>query len=116
MDQEKRFKKWQWIEVSATKATNDSRPESFKINSDSIVVGELIGTKHGWCERRELIEPLRRHSMCRIQKERDDKGAPTLGVVRPFQIKRLSIEDADQTEWTQEQRTALTRDDLFSSR
>jgi hypothetical protein len=113
MDQEKRFKKWQWIEVSATKATNDIRPESFKINPASVVPGEVIDTKDGWRERRKLIEPLRRQSMCHIQKERVDRGAPTLGVFKPFQIKRLLIEDAEQTEWTQEQLTALTRDDLF---
>lgn len=113
MDQERRFKKWQWIEVSASKATNDPRPESFKINPDSIVVGEMIDTKHGWHERRKAIEPLRRSSMCRIQKERDDNGSPTLGVFRPFQIKRLIIEAAEQTEWTPAQQVALTQDDLF---
>jgi hypothetical protein len=35
------------------------------------------------------MEPLRRSSMCRIKKERDERSAPTLGFFKPFEIKRL---------------------------
>jgi hypothetical protein len=112
IDEEKRFKKWQWIEVSATKAS-DPRPESFRINADSITVGETIDTKDGWQVRRKLMEPLRRPSMCQIQQERDEHSAPTLGFFRPFQIKRLLIEPAEQPKWTDTQLAALKRYDLF---
>ena len=39
MAEQRQFKKWHWIEAEAIKATNDLRPESFKVNQDSIVVG-----------------------------------------------------------------------------
>jgi hypothetical protein len=107
MDDEKRFSKWQWIDVSVLKAANDQRPESFKINIDSIKVGEKVGTQNGWHERKALIEPLRRRSMCHIQKERDENGFPTLGFFRPHEITRLKIEPAEQKEWTPEQLAIL---------
>ena len=36
MDQDKRFSKWQWIDVSLLKAPGDPRPESYKLNVDTI--------------------------------------------------------------------------------
>jgi hypothetical protein len=110
----RRFKKWQWIEVETLKASNDSRPESFKVNQDSIVPGNPVGTNDGWQERCSLMEPLKRSSLCRIQRERDEHGAPTLGFFKPFNIKRLIIEEAEQAEWTENQLAALKQGgDLF---
>jgi hypothetical protein len=60
------------------------------------------------------MEPLRRSSMCRIQKEREERGAPTLGFFKPFEIKRLFIDPADQVHWTAEERAILQQGgDLF---
>jgi len=107
MDEDRRFKKWQWIDVETIKAGNDPRPESFKINPDSITVGESVGTKDGWQQRRKLLESLRRSSMCRIYREHAEHGEPTLGFFRPFKIKRLLIEPAEQTQWTESQSATL---------
>jgi hypothetical protein len=111
MDQDRRFNKWQWIDVSVLKA-HDGRPESHKINPDSIVIGDRLDTKDGWRVRRGIIEPLRRLSLCRIKRERDENGSPTLGVFRPFQIKRLLIDEADEN-WTPEQLATLKQNTLF---
>jgi hypothetical protein len=113
MDEDRRFKKWQWIDVDTIKATNDPRPESFKINPDSIVIGETVDTKNGWYQRRKLIEPLRRSSMCQIHRELDERGAPTLGIFKPFQIKRLLIEPTERPQWTESELNALRQDTLF---
>jgi hypothetical protein len=112
LDRDKRFAKWQWIEVDLLKAPSDSRPESYKINPDSIVIGDTVGTQDGWRVRRDLIKPLKRQSMCRIQKERDEHGSPTLGVFRPYKIKKLIIEPAAPT-WTDAQLSTLSQDPFF---
>jgi hypothetical protein len=113
MAEERRFKKWQWIEVETLKATNDSRPESFKVNPDSIVVGETMDTKDAWSARRKVMDPLRRPSMCRIQREREEHRSPTLGFFRPYQIKRLLIEPS-APDWTDSELAALKQGgDLF---
>ncbi len=111
MDQEKRFSKWQWIDVNLLKAS-DSRPESYKLNIDTIEVGEFVGTQNNWRARRDVIKPLKRHSMCAIRQEREEKGAPTLGVFRPHEIKRLIIEPAAET-WTAAEEAILKQDTLF---
>ena len=109
-----RFKKWHWISVDTLKAPNDTRQESFKINQDSIVGGAQVGPKDSWRQRRKIMEPLRRSSMCRIKKERDERSAPTLGFFKPFEIKRLVIDPADQVDWTAEERAILLQGgDLF---
>jgi hypothetical protein len=112
MDQEKRFSKWQWIEVSALRATNDPRPESYKLNVDTTEPGEMVGPQDGWRARRQLIEPLRRPSMCRIRAERDGRGYPPLGFFRPHRINRLIIEPTDAN-WSQGQLDTLRQSSLF---
>src|ERR1044071_8258500 len=108
MDQEKRFRKWQWIEVDLIKA-GDARPESYKINPDSITACEHIGTQDHWHHRREIIRPMRARSMCWLQQQRDQNQFPTLGVIRPFQIKRLIIKEAEERDWTAEQQAICSR-------
>ena len=112
MDQDRRFAKWQWIDVSLLKAPSDSRPESYKLNPDSIAIGDTVGPHDGWRARRALINPLKRLSMCRIQQEREERGFPTLGVFRPHEIERLLIEPAAEN-WTDTQLATLTQDTLF---
>jgi hypothetical protein len=112
MEHDKRFRKWQWIDVSLLKAPSDSRPESYKLNPDSIVIGESVGTDNGWRARRSLVDHLKRRSMCRIQGERDENNHPTLGMFRPHEIRRLLIEPAAPG-WTDAQLSTLSQDTLF---
>lgn len=111
MDEEKRFTKWQWIDVKLLKA-QDGRSESYKINPDSILIGDGIGTEDSWRARRTILKPLLSPSMCHLQRERNEHGAPTLGVFRPHTIKRLLIEPA-APEWTADQLAILKQDTLF---
>jgi hypothetical protein len=112
MDVERRFTKWQWIDVSVLKAS-DGRPESYKLNAESIQVGERIGTENNWRARRDLMTSLRSLSMCRIQSVQREHGAPTLGFFRPHTIKRLIIEPAKADKWTADELAILQRDSLF---
>lgn len=112
MAEENRFSKWQWIDTDAVKAISDSRPESFKLNSETIQPGEKMTAADGWRARRDILKPLVRPSMCQIRRELDANGSPTLGIFRPGRIKRLILED-DDPDWTQDQRAILSQDDLF---
>ncbi len=112
MAAENQFSKWQWITTDAVKATSDARPESYKLNSETIKGGEKLGTADGWRARRDVLKPLIRPSMCQIKREQDANGAPTLGVFRPGRIKRLILED-DDPGWSPDQLAILGQDDLF---
>jgi hypothetical protein len=106
LDQDQRFKKYQWIEVETIKAPGDSRPESFKLNIDTLKTFGTISTADGWRSRKEILQPLLRPSMCEIQRERDANGQPTLGFFKPAEISRLIFE-ADAPEWTAQQLNTL---------
>lgn len=111
LDEDKRFKKWQWIDVDVIKAA-DPRPESYKLNIDKIEIRENVGTRDQWRARREIVKPLMRSSMCEIRRERERNGVPTLGIFKPAKIKRLTAESTPQ-QWTAEELRILQQDTLF---
>jgi hypothetical protein len=76
LPKEKRFKKYQWIEVALKKAS-DPRPESYHLNIDTIKLDRLVPPNRGWSTRRAILKPFIRPSLCAIQKERDAKGHPS---------------------------------------
>lgn len=57
LEYEDRYKKYQWIELPLIKNSEDPRPESYRVADISKVkkVGEPIGTKDGWAERKRII-------------------------------------------------------------
>jgi hypothetical protein len=112
MNFDQRFVKYQWIDVDVIKATQDQRPESYKINVDTIKIGEQVSTVDSWRARKDVVGPLIKKSMCQIRKERDANGSPTLGLFKPREIKRLIIEP-DDSEWTQQQLINLDQTMLF---
>jgi len=53
---DEQFTLYQWITAGLLKNPNDTRPESYKIDCDSITVGEkLPGTKDEWGKRGEFM-------------------------------------------------------------
>ncbi len=115
LDDDKRFKRYQWVEVRALRAADDARPESHKLDIDSIkIVSDPIPTQpNNWQARKDLIYPLRSPSLCELQATRDRQHYPTLGIFRPAEIKRLALEP-DAAEWTPDQLARLRRHTLFS--
>jgi hypothetical protein len=110
---DKRFRKYQWIEVETTPA-NDGRPDSLKIRGDSIqILSDEIPTAHEWRARKDYVFPLRSPSLCHLKRQRETNGHPTLGLFRPRQIKRLTIQPTEAS-WTESQLAILRQRDLFS--
>jgi hypothetical protein len=79
----RRFKKYEAIELEASKSAKDSRAESFSPVLDSIAVGEFIDTDNGtWRRRLPFFDALEDESMCEIQR-RQKAERKSLGVFRP---------------------------------
>jgi hypothetical protein len=56
LEDDKVFRKYQWIEAHVMKSTRDVRPESYKIRLDTIVPGEHIPPESGnWGRRAEWV-------------------------------------------------------------
>ena len=110
-----RFQKYQWIEASVTKAS-DPRPESYKIDLDSIkLVGKPLPTFDNWKIRKDFVLPLASHSLCYLQTTQNVTGA-TLGLFKPRCINELIIEPEESPGWTEEELSVLNQQSMFDTR
>ena len=109
LHEDKRFAKYQWVDVDVTKAVKDFRPESYKLNDQTIQASKL---EPSWGSRWKYIAPLLGKSLCEIQATQKSNGSPTLGIFKPAKIKRLIIEKANG-DWTQSQLNALNQSTMF---
>ncbi len=110
---DQRFRKYQWIEARVTKATDDARLESFKLTADGIrVLSEPLPSKNYWQAKKDIVFPLRAHSLCSLVKMRDEQQHPTLGMFRPGMIKRLRIAPL-APEWSRGELELLSQTHLF---
>lgn len=108
LDEDRRFKKYQWVEAQVTRAAGDPRPESFRLNDQTI---KIMGSTD-WAVRWSLLRPLISKSLCQIQRTQKENRAPTLGIFKPASINKLTIE-AVTSAWTAEQRAILSQIPMF---
>lgn len=112
LEDDQKFKKYQWIRARIKKASSDPRPESHTIDCDSILpLGESLSSERGWAPRRSFLEPVRRRSMEEIWREQDLDGI-SLSFFRPKCIKRLIIEPAS-AQWTEKQLVCLQQQNFL---
>ncbi|TAL28734.1 MAG: hypothetical protein EPN97_14140 [Alphaproteobacteria bacterium] len=115
LEQEQRYKKYQWLEVDIARNKGDSRPESFRvINRDNIKPLNEIGPERQWAERRKLI--LDKNKVYTNLKEIIDlANADTLSLVifKPTEFIDFIAEKTD-AEWPQDKLDAIL--DRFKQR
>ena len=108
---DKRFEKYQWVDLSVQKSSRDTRPESYHLNLETIKLGSKIAPTRGWADRKSRLKHLIRPSLCAIQQEQEVNGSPTLGLFRPGRIKRLVIKKC-AADWTQKEKVILGQQTL----
>jgi len=113
LDDKKQFARWEWIRARISKATDDHRPESFKLDVDSIVRLSRLGTDLGWAERIQRVRPHIMDGFDDLEARRQVTGE-TLGFIRSKSF-RLEIEAANTQYWTEEEKAKLIQDGLFDS-
>ncbi len=115
LEYEKRFKKYQWIEASVTKAS-DPRPESYKVDLDSIhPLGEPLPTSNNWQIRKEIVLSLAVPSLCYLQRTQEDTEA-TLGIFKSRCINELIIEPEEHPNWTEQELETLSQQTMFDKK
>lgn len=86
LDSEQQFKKYSIIEVGCHKATDDKRPESFRIIPGTINIIEMIDTEKGtWERRKSFILQVPIKSMCQAFKDREENDL-SLALIKPEEI------------------------------
>jgi hypothetical protein len=111
LDDENKFKKYQWVKVKLSKARHDSRPESFNPQINEIETGNILSAERGWAARWNVLRPLVSPSLCELRADCELDGRPTLGRIKP-EIERLIIEPC-AAEWSQKQLETLRQGSLF---
>ncbi len=107
LESERQFSKYTWIRVQAIRAREDHRPESLKVNIDSIQPLETVGTEDDWAERCRLLLPLKDSSMCALR-HTQPKTNRSLGLIRPREVIAFEIEPTS-AQWTPEQQAVLSQ-------
>ena len=107
---DKKFAKYQVITCAVGRPRGDNRPESLRVDQDTIeLVGEpMPAGDHGWRRRMSSL-PLPARSLEEIQ-EAQRRDGTSLGMFRPKEIKRLVKRKAKP--WSERQRAALLQQRL----
>jgi hypothetical protein len=91
---DEQYKLYQWITAGIQKNPSDTRPESYKIDSDSITVGEMLPTtKDEWGKRAEFMfkdEHWQFETVDALQ-DAQRKDRTSIGIVTPKEITKVEI-------------------------
>ncbi len=115
LEYDRRYSKYQWIELDLVKNESDPRPESFKpYDYDNIILGEKVDADGGaWTKRRELVLGKVHFNMSNLIAEAKDKNIVTsLAVFKPTEILDFIIESTTH-EWDIRKLDVLDQGDLF---
>jgi hypothetical protein len=118
LNEDNRYKKYQWIEADVARNTGDIRPESFRVlDADTIRLMEEVGTEREWSDRRQLILDKNK-----IYTNRDEivdlahENKLSLVIFKPTEIVDFIAEPADRV-WAPSKLDAvlnsLKQQDLF---
>ena len=107
---QQRFKKYQFIEVEATKSVKDGRPESYAPNVDTIVLGTTLTAAGNWDRRRPYVEPLIGDSMCELQRRQRVDGT-SLGAIKPLDIDLEIVPESE--EWESQKQSVVDQPSLL---
>jgi hypothetical protein len=96
---------------------NDNRPESYRVDQQSIRVVDNIGTTDGWATRRRHV--LTEHNLVSSVEdlwEQQRHTSRSLALVKPKNVKRIQARrktQQEKEEWEARQKAALSVRDLF---
>lgn len=99
LPKDQRFKKYQLIEAVAVKSEKDSRPESYRVEEETIrVLGEPVGTGGAWSERKRLLSDAPIVSLCELQRmQKVDRTS--LGMIRVREVTHFRTVPADEEKY-----------------
>lgn len=107
LDFDKRYPRWAIVSAKIKRNDQDYRPESFKIDDNSLAIIRKIDTTNNWQERKSLVLSLQFRSIADIQAQ-----GKSLGIIKPKSIERFFSKKTSR-EWNQKQQTVLNQLDLF---
>jgi hypothetical protein len=101
LDDEGKFKKYQWITARIGKSTFDTRPESYRIDCESIEASKIIRPdKEEWAARQEIVFSDMGWQFSSVEELSAAQVASkqSIGVVTPREIVSVTIEPRSRDE------------------
>lgn len=96
LEDKQQFRKYQPIRASVQRRSGDRRPESWRVDADSIeVIAPMVSHKRGWEARRPFVEPAISESMCATRRAQRENGT-SLQMFRVREVSDLVIEDVER--------------------
>jgi hypothetical protein len=99
LESDRKFKKYSIIEANCAKATDDHRPESYRVQAESIRILRYLDTSDGWKNRKEIVLKFPVYSLCQIIKDQEETKI-SLGVIEPkdvsFSFKKKTLSDPEE--------------------
>jgi hypothetical protein len=91
MDNDRVFRKYQWIEAAVRPALRDPRPESYNIHAEDITLGECVGTERAtWATRASwVLAPQNLFTSVEELQQRQAAEQTSLGIVQPKAVTRV---------------------------
>lgn len=90
------FSKYQWIRARIRKSQDDPRPESFRIDPESIVVEDAINTdKFEWFQRKQVVFKNAKGIFNSVDDliTQNRKDGTSIGFVKPVKISNVYVEN-----------------------
>lgn len=101
LDNDKKFEKYSIVEVKVRKATDDTRPESYKVDAGSIKILDKLDTKNNWEKRKPFLLPTISPSLCSILED-SQQSNKSLGMFKPervqFIVQKAPLKDSEKRE------------------
>ena len=86
LDNDKKFKKYSIIEVDCFPPSDDKRPESLRVDADSISIVSVLDTEKGtWKKRKDIVLKVSIKSMCQVYSE-SESDYVSLGLIKPESV------------------------------
>ena len=111
---EKKFEKYEWIQLDLVRNTSDFRPESYKPKSDAsrIKILSKIGTEHDWAKRKDFVLKDVHTSFTDLIASAKGVEKKSLATFRPRQIVDFMVEEDSRT-WKEQWVANLDQYGLF---
>jgi hypothetical protein len=113
------FHAFQWISASVTRDTSDPRPESYRVDRNSIVPEEIIPPKDHEIRRGYLERSPHSCKSVEELKERQQQGGTSLGIILPESILDCFIQmrsENERSQWAAKEKARADQDVLFGEK
>ncbi len=114
LQDKQKYRLFSWVDVEVKKSKDDARPESYKVNSESIKVISELHPEKDLEEKRALLLPLCRPSLETLYDEIDTNGA-SLGMFKPKSVTGIKVTQLQDREWNQDEIAKLNQMSIFDN-